>query len=126
MLALQVLAKNGRSIVATIHQPRSNIYTMFDKLLLLSKGKTMYFGPRSEAVQYFSSIKYPCPEAFNPADFFVDLISTDNRSPELQVRTGLLVFYLVDCSGGEREVAGRGTAHTVVCTALEHVRFRAL
>ena len=114
MLARQVLAKNGRSIVATIHQPRSNIYTMFDKLLLLSKGKTMYFGPRSEAVQYFSSIKYPCPEAFNPADFFVDLISTDNRSPELEVRMGLLVKHRELFCCGARCLFHRAFAAAIV------------
>ena len=30
---------------------RSSIYAMFDLLLLLSEGRTMFFGPASEAVR---------------------------------------------------------------------------
>lgn len=44
MVALKVLARHGRTVITTIHQPRSDIYLMFDKLVILSKGKLMYFG----------------------------------------------------------------------------------
>lgn len=50
MEALWNLANNGRSVVSTIHQPRSSIYSMFDALLLLSEGMTVYFGPANQAV----------------------------------------------------------------------------
>jgi ABC-type multidrug transport system ATPase subunit len=41
---LSRLAKvDAVTIVTTIHQPRSNIYGMFDKLLLLAKGETVRF-----------------------------------------------------------------------------------
>ncbi|KAJ8901872.1 hypothetical protein NDN08_004077 [Rhodosorus marinus] len=40
----------------------------------------MYFGPATDAVAYFSTLNYRCPANFNPADFFIDLISVDNRS----------------------------------------------
>lgn len=41
---LSRLAKvDAVTIVTTIHQPRSNIYGMFDKLLLLAKGKTVRY-----------------------------------------------------------------------------------
>ena len=33
------LAEAGRTVVTTIHQPRSNIFKLFDLLLLLSQGK---------------------------------------------------------------------------------------
>jgi len=61
MDTLLTLASNGRTIVATIHQPRSTITSTFDKLLLLSDGMTMYFGDAKEAVPYFKSIGYACP-----------------------------------------------------------------
>eukprot|EP00189_Rhodosorus_marinus_P012759 CAMPEP_0184738390 /NCGR_PEP_ID=MMETSP0315-20130426/1043_1 /TAXON_ID=101924 /ORGANISM="Rhodosorus marinus, Strain UTEX LB 2760" /LENGTH=689 /DNA_ID=CAMNT_0027206073 /DNA_START=198 /DNA_END=2267 /DNA_ORIENTATION=- len=80
MHTLRALAHRGRTIVTTIHQPRSNIFTLFDRLLLLSKGRVMYFGPATDAVAYFSALNYRCPANFNPADFFIDLISVDTRS----------------------------------------------
>lgn len=60
---------------------------MFDQLLVLSEGSTMYYGPASEAVSYFHAAGYPCPEAFNPSDFFLDLLSPDNRTPETEAAT---------------------------------------
>jgi ABC-type multidrug transport system permease subunit len=70
--------------MATIHQPRSSIYKMVDLLLLLSEGLQLYFGPAREAVEWFSSLGYPCPVQFNPADFFLDLVSVDYRSEEAE------------------------------------------
>lgn len=50
MEALWNLVSNGRSVICTIHQPRSSIYSMFDVLLLLSEGTTVYFGAANQAV----------------------------------------------------------------------------
>eukprot|EP00188_Purpureofilum_apyrenoidigerum_P002320 Plantae.Rhodophyta-Purpureofilum_apyrenoidigerum.ctg24313.p1 GENE.Plantae.Rhodophyta-Purpureofilum_apyrenoidigerum.ctg24313~~Plantae.Rhodophyta-Purpureofilum_apyrenoidigerum.ctg24313.p1 ORF type:complete len:660 (-),score=140.77 Plantae.Rhodophyta-Purpureofilum_apyrenoidigerum.ctg24313:124-2103(-) len=87
MHTLKHLAERGRTIVTTIHQPRSNIFSLFDKLLLLSGGRIMYFGNAADAVDYFSALNYRCPSNFNPADFFIDLISLDSRSEEKSVRS---------------------------------------
>ena len=73
MTSLRQLASNGRTIVSTIHQPRSSIFALFDQLCLLSEGRVMYFGPAKDAVAYFSSLSFKSPAQFNPADFFLDL-----------------------------------------------------
>ncbi|CEG77576.1 Putative ATP-binding cassette, subfamily G (WHITE), member 2 [Rhizopus microsporus] len=68
------LAKNyKRTVVFTVHQPRSNIVTLFDQLLLLASGRVVYSGPESEAQSYFKLIGYPCPPGFNIADYMIDL-----------------------------------------------------
>ncbi|EDQ91872.1 uncharacterized protein MONBRDRAFT_19734 [Monosiga brevicollis MX1] len=95
MQTLMQLAGNGRTVVATIHQPRSTITNMFDKLLLLSEGQTIYFGEAHTAVDYFAQVGYPCPSSFNPADFYLDLISLDQRSAESQRITTKRIEYLV-------------------------------
>jgi ABC-type multidrug transport system ATPase subunit len=87
MEAMKLLSDLGRLVVAVIHQPRSSIYNMFDKLLLLSEGQTMFLGEASEAVEYFNALGYPCPESFNPSDFFLDLFSPDARSSESDAET---------------------------------------
>ena len=63
----------NRTVVFTIHQPRSNIVALFDQLVLLAKGRTVYSGPFSKCQNYFDSIGYPCPPGFNIADYLVDL-----------------------------------------------------
>ncbi|RMJ22026.1 ABC transporter [Aspergillus sp. HF37] len=71
---LVTLAKTyNRTVIFTIHQPRSNIVALFDRLLLLAQGWTVYSGPFSTCQQYFDSVGYPCPPGFNIADYLVDL-----------------------------------------------------
>jgi ABC-type multidrug transport system ATPase subunit len=63
----------NRTVVFTIHQPRSNIVALFDHLILLAKGRTVYSGPFSRCQSYFDDIGYACPPGFNIADYLVDL-----------------------------------------------------
>lgn len=68
------LAKNyNRTVILTIHQPRSNIVALFDQLVLLAKGHAVYSGPFSTCQSYFDSIGFSCPPGFNIADYLVDL-----------------------------------------------------
>ena len=78
MECLVRLAKNyQRTVIFTIHQPRSNIVQLFDRLLLLSCGDMIYSGPAQETlVHYLTTIGHPCPIGFNIADY----ISTLNPS----------------------------------------------
>lgn len=62
-----------RTVIFTIHQPRSNIVALFDRLVLLAQGRTVYSGPFSQCQAYFDRIGYECPPGFNIADFLVDL-----------------------------------------------------
>jgi ABC-type multidrug transport system ATPase subunit len=77
MSSLTALAKLGHTVIATIHQPSSDVWTLFDKLLLLSEGRTLFFGESRAAVGYFGALGHQCPELSNPADFFLALINTD-------------------------------------------------
>ena len=68
------LAKTyNRTVIFTIHQPRSNIVALFDRLVLLAQGKMVYSGPSLTCQQYFDDAGYPCPPGFNIADYLVDL-----------------------------------------------------
>ncbi|KAG0190293.1 hypothetical protein DFQ28_002243 [Apophysomyces sp. BC1034] len=74
MECLRRLAKHGRrTVVVTIHQPRSNIFKMFDSLMLLAGGQTVYFGPAEATSQYFHDIGFPVPTDYNVADYLIDL-----------------------------------------------------
>jgi ABC-type multidrug transport system ATPase subunit len=69
----------NRTVVFTIHQPRSNIVALFDQLVLLAQGRTVYSGPFSKCQNYFDNIGYACPPGFNIADYLVDLTMHASR-----------------------------------------------
>jgi ABC-type multidrug transport system ATPase subunit len=74
--ALRTVARLGLTVVTVIHQPRYEIFTQFDDVLLLGKGgRTVYLGPTNCALGYFEDLGFECPEHANPADFFLDVIS---------------------------------------------------
>ncbi|CAG5128016.1 unnamed protein product, partial [Candidula unifasciata] len=80
MLLLKRLSDHGRNIIFSIHQPRFSIYRLFDSLMLLSHGDTVYHGLSEEALQYFASVGYICEEHNNPPDFFLDVINGDSTA----------------------------------------------
>ena len=88
MQLLQGLAERRRmTIVTSIHQPRSSIYSLFDQLLLLDKGQTAYFGPASSAQEYFAQLGFPLKLGFNPADFMIDVVlGKENREVEFSAK----------------------------------------
>ena len=51
--SLQVMAGTGRAIVVTIHQPRSEIFHAFDKILLLCNGQIAFFGSPVKVWEFF-------------------------------------------------------------------------
>ncbi|RDX90812.1 ABC transporter G family member 11, partial [Mucuna pruriens] len=66
-----------RTIVASIHQPSSEVFELFHDLYLLSSGETVYFGQASDANQFFASNGFPCPTLHNPSDHYLRIINKD-------------------------------------------------
>jgi ABC-type multidrug transport system ATPase subunit len=88
--SLVTLARNyNRTVIFTIHQPRSNIVTLFDRLILLAKGRIIYSGSQDQAQNYFGTIGYNCPVGFNIADYLIDLtmeaVERDTEEPEVNI-----------------------------------------
>ncbi|EZF76502.1 hypothetical protein H105_02142 [Trichophyton soudanense CBS 452.61] len=69
--------KNNLIVIASIHQPSTSMFESFDKLLILSAGKTCYFGPGKDMKAYLDKTGHPMPVQINPAEFVLDLVSTD-------------------------------------------------
>ncbi|KAK7923503.1 ABC transporter [Apiospora marii] len=84
---LKTLAKKGRTIITTIHQPRSEIWDLFDNLVILSRGRPVFSGPMHECVPWFAQMGFDLPPFVNPAEFTVDIAAVDNRTPELEEET---------------------------------------
>ncbi|XP_058096883.1 ABC transporter G family member 1-like [Magnolia sinica] len=69
--------RGGRTIIASIHQPSGEVFELFNNLCLLSAGRTVYFGPASEANEFFALNGFPCPSLMNPSDHFLRTINKD-------------------------------------------------
>ena len=78
---LRELANEGRTIIATIHQPGAQIFEFFDRLVLLSAGKVVWSGSRTAAENFFASKNRPVPAKWNPADWFLLVVNTVRDAP---------------------------------------------
>ena len=69
------LAHNeGRTVMCTIHTPSSELFEVFDDLLLLAHGRVAYHGPREDAPEFFSSLGHPLPKNYNPSEHYMNLL----------------------------------------------------
>ena len=91
---LKYLAEKGRTIVFTIHQPRSEIWGLFDHLILLADGHSLYSGTAAGSVPYFERLGYQIPQFVNPAEFLIDLSAIDARGPECKSNSMKRVSHL--------------------------------
>ncbi|GLV36000.1 white [Carabus blaptoides fortunei] len=72
---LKGLADTGKTVICTIHQPSSELYAMFDKLLLMAEGRVAFMGTPEEAAMFFADLGAPCPKNYNPADYYIQLLA---------------------------------------------------
>ncbi|KAL6738783.1 hypothetical protein Aduo_012295 [Ancylostoma duodenale] len=72
---LSKLAKSGRTVVCTIHQPASQLYLMFDRVMFLAGGRTAFLGSPRECIQFFEDCDAPCPHNYNPADLIIHTLA---------------------------------------------------
>nr|XP_032514996.1 dnaJ homolog subfamily C member 10-like [Danaus plexippus plexippus] len=78
MELLQNLARVGRTIICTIHQPSATIYKMFDQVYVLAEGQCVYQGPSSHTVPHLASLGLVCPKYHNPADYILELANGEH------------------------------------------------
>eukprot|EP00803_Ostreobium_quekettii_P007966 evm.model.scf_884EXC.7 EVM.evm.TU.scf_884EXC.7 scf_884EXC:39023-46896(-) len=75
----------SHTIIASIHQPRMGIWNMFNKVVILSKGNLMYWGPTSDVVNWFSGklgYKYDAGIHGVVSDWAMDLVSIGFSKPQ--------------------------------------------
>ncbi|XP_015785598.1 protein white isoform X2 [Tetranychus urticae] len=72
---LKSMAAARRTVLATIHQPSSEVFEMFDEILLLSQGRVAFMGKSQDALSFFSQIGLQCPQNYNPSDFYIQKLA---------------------------------------------------
>lgn len=89
-MLLRKLADDGKAILVTIHQPSSQLFQIFDRLLLLDKtGKMLYFG--DIGLKSLTLISYferhgatACGFSQNPAEWILDVTGCSENADNSQ------------------------------------------
>ncbi|XP_011701969.1 PREDICTED: ATP-binding cassette sub-family G member 1 [Wasmannia auropunctata] len=74
---LQTLARSGRTVICTIHQPSAAIYQLFDYIYLVADGQCLYAGRPDNTVSYFKQQGFQCPQYHNPADYILEVANRE-------------------------------------------------
>lgn len=69
---LRQWCNGGRIVVMTLQPPTFEILSMCSGVLLLSGGRTVFSGSRSDLPRHMGSLGYPCPPFKNPADYYCE------------------------------------------------------
>ena len=145
MRVCQRISATKRTVVATVHQPSSEIFSLFDDLLLMQRGGYMAFvGPMGDGgaalVKHLSEVPgvHPCPPDMNPASWMLDVLagadssSTGKRkSMDLERKSTLAVITALaepededKSSAGVVQAPGVGmpTGHLAGPSLMAHLR----
>ncbi|KAJ1457492.1 P-loop containing nucleoside triphosphate hydrolase protein [Pelagophyceae sp. CCMP2097] len=77
-----VASHEGRTVIATIHQPSWSLLACFSKVILLGQGGVMVFqGPPNRIAAYFAEHGSALPPAYNAADHMLDMLQRDTAAP---------------------------------------------
>ena len=89
------LARRGRTVILSVHAPRTDANALFDRIVLLSNGQTVFSGKRSDCLPWFETLGKPLRTHINPLDFLIDISTVDNRSRQLEEQTKRDVQHLI-------------------------------
>jgi ABC-type multidrug transport system ATPase subunit len=76
-LVLKYVKSENVCVVIVIHQPSEGVFKLFDNCMILSEGRTCYFGPVIASESYFTTMGYPTPKLQNPIEHYLDVTSAN-------------------------------------------------
>ncbi|WKX95292.1 hypothetical protein Q1695_012052 [Nippostrongylus brasiliensis] len=89
VIALQLMAEKGKTVVTVIHQPSSTIFNMFHRVCFMALGKPAYFGKVKDLIGFFAGLgrrSLRVPESHNPADHVIAKLSVNNETMEEDIK----------------------------------------
>ncbi|KAJ3718555.1 ABC-2 type transporter-domain-containing protein [Lentinula raphanica] len=69
----------GQTTFVTLYQAGEGIYDLFDKVMVLSEGRQVFYGPPSEARAYFESLGYNALPRQSTADYLTGCTDANER-----------------------------------------------
>ncbi|XP_077485159.1 ATP-binding cassette sub-family G member 1-like [Amblyomma americanum] len=82
---LKSLAASGHTVLCSIHNPSSVLFSHFDWLYMLSEGKCIYHGLVGKLLPFLESQNLHCPLYNSPSDFITEIASGQHRDVVLKL-----------------------------------------
>ncbi|EQC40492.1 hypothetical protein SDRG_02383 [Saprolegnia diclina VS20] len=127
MTGIRKIASTGRTVVCTIHQPSTEVFEMFDSLLLLKRGgETVFFGDlgakASHLIEYFTSIPDTpvLSDDANPATWMLEVIGAGVEAKNAHPKDYVEIF---NASEERRLLAEALAIHANVHPSLPELTF---
>ncbi|CAB5321699.1 unnamed protein product [Rhizophagus irregularis] len=79
----ELAIKQRKTIIIVIHQPSSQVFEIFDKLMLMCDGHMVYFGKRANVADYLANLGFKCHPNYNLADYILELLNDDASKQKL-------------------------------------------
>ncbi|XP_055957681.1 uncharacterized protein LOC130013129 [Patella vulgata] len=98
----------NKAVIVTIHQPSSQIFHMFNTLLLLADGHVAFFGKADSALTFFEEFNFVCEPHFNPADFLLELVKKDEATKEI-----ILEYWKAKSSSNNKELSNSNNSDSL-------------
>lgn len=95
----------------SLHQPRSDAFSLFSRILLLSHGSVVYSGETRTCLPYFARLGYAPQDQTNPMDFLIDVSSIDTRDEDAESDSRERVARLVQCWREHELIVEEKTEH---------------
>ncbi|KAK6239551.1 hypothetical protein QUC31_005020 [Theobroma cacao] len=70
----------GATILISLLQPAPETFDLFDDIILMAEGKTVYHGPRIYVQEFFEHCGFSCPPRKGVADFLQEVLSEKDQA----------------------------------------------
>ncbi|KAH7447131.1 hypothetical protein KP509_01G092800 [Ceratopteris richardii] len=65
------------TFLASLSQPSSEVFNLFDRVIVLNDGKLVYQGPREDVLTYFEKLGYKKPKHLSAGEFLQEVTTPD-------------------------------------------------